>query len=336
MRPSHLALHAACISVAAGLSTASCSLPQVPLEGRACPCAPGWRCNASEVCEACGDGDCEEPTDTGVRVDAPTFDAARDAYFLDDTRDLSDARFDAGNDGGVDAFTPLDAWVPPSRCGLATGSVWCTGFERGEADFSGLWAGASGEVTIRTAPVFRGTRAGLVTSRASGTPEGYTFRRDGLVLPNSGHIYVTFWMRADATRDVNFMGLGDSAGTHRILLGLSDSRELRVLLGRSDPGYQVGLFGADSVIALGEWTCIELDATLATPGDIDIHYTRRGGSRTRLGDVFWYSDPPPAPPPVTISPAAFTDFALGLDYTGDAHTFSFDEVSIGTSPQPCE
>ena len=328
MRPSRLALHTACISVAAGLSTASCSLPQVPLEGRACPCAPGWRCNASGVCEACGDGDCEEPTDTGVRLDAPTFDAARDAYFLDDTRDPS---FDAGNDGGVDAFTPLDAWVPPSRCGLTTGSVWCTGFERGEADFSGLFAGASGEVTIRTAPVFRGMHAGLVTSRASGTPEGYTFRRDGLVLPNSGHIYVTFWMRVEALdgRAIDFMGLGDSSSSHRILLNLSDTRQLRVLLGRG-PSYQVGTFEADSIVALGEWTCIELDATLATPGDIDVHYTRRGGARTRLADEYWPSAP------VTISPAAFTDFALGIDYSAVSQTLSFDEVSIGTSPQPCE
>lgn len=320
------------------LASAGCSLPSVTLEHRPCPCAPGWTCNAG-VCEPCSGGGC---VDAAVLVDARGIDAwsvsdvgvdAMDAFTADDAGDPDAfAVVDGGTDGGVDAFVLADAWVPASGCEFVVpGRVWCTGFEAGESDFSGLSVGPNGSVTFTSDSAALGRTAGRTQSR-TGDWGGYTFQRTGLGIGgSSGHVYVTFWMRPETPHaDVDFMWIGDPGlMNHRVYLGFGPTGQLHALLGHT-PNYTVGLWGDDSILPNGEWSCIELDVTVGNPGDVDIHITR-SGTRTALGEVGWYM----AATPVTTTPTGYPAFSIGVDWANRDISLLFDEIAIGMTPQPC-
>jgi hypothetical protein len=77
----------------------ACAVPDIPLEGKACPCAPGWRCDwVRNVCVAD-----VAPDGAPADVAAPATDAPRDAAPDDAAESGHDAAAEAAPvDGGHD------------------------------------------------------------------------------------------------------------------------------------------------------------------------------------------------------------------------------------------
>jgi hypothetical protein len=91
---------------ASAAALSGCVLPELNLQGRQCPCAPGWYCQRGVCME--GEADAEVPDDDGGAGDAgPTPDSGRPGDGGDpdagDPRDGGEPRDGGLEDGGVDA-----------------------------------------------------------------------------------------------------------------------------------------------------------------------------------------------------------------------------------------
>ena len=143
------------------VAVSSCSLDEVSLDGKGCPCAAGWRCDdARDVCvRRSGDADAGETLDGGHELDG--------ADRLDGGARMDAPSTDAGEDSGTSDASAQDAGHPPIEEGVSYRSIGAAGAPL----FSGV---ASARATDRVvtvtaalpARIGRGDRVRLGTGAA--------------------------------------------------------------------------------------------------------------------------------------------------------------------------
>ncbi|MBX7193101.1 MAG: hypothetical protein K1X94_13625 [Sandaracinaceae bacterium] len=344
-RVARLALVASVVTSAWG---SGCSIEDVDLEGRPCPCATGWVCVAG-TCERCEGASCDPDASLAdASVDAPSADARAsldawaldapgldapglDAWALDAPSVLDDAFVPATDDAfvpGADAFEPPpDAFVLASVCDLPiAGRLWCTGFENAYDDFTYVVP----DSTFVTSPVRRGMHAGRSLPCSGGAGCESVFERD-IAFPSEpgAHIHLTGWVRRESAEtgpDMTLFNLLDAGLVGRLVLGMMSDGRVLVLAGAG-----VGVYG-DAVLAAGQWTCLRLDAELGPSGTVRIFVMHEGEAEREVMPSYW--DPAPD---LVSPPGGFDSLRIGVNVTSapPSHAFVFDEVAVGTAPQPC-
>lgn len=315
------------LALGAALVACGCVLDPIPLAQRQCPCAPGWRCVIDvDACERCSPGEpCEDVwLDAGV-MDAGGIDATADAAGGDGG--AADA-----DDGGVDldAGALPDAWVPPdagirSICDrVVPGRVFCTGFER-ELSADGLSrsvVGTTGSLSVVSAPVFRGMRAGQSISHGDESNARYAFQAT-ISVPGE-RLHATLWVHRlatpplDAVYSVSFLSF--SGGGTFLSLQMHPTGYIRV---GGSTLYRV----TTAAVPAGAWTCIRVELPIGTPGQM----------RLWVRDVVTGEDieylVPEAP---DAMPSPYTLVRMGVNNSDYPLGMVFDDVAIGTLPQPCD
>lgn len=288
------------------LAALGCSFDPVDLEGKGCPCSPGWVCvEAENLC-----------------VPRAPRDAGRDALAEDGEAPPADAGvdgevppIDSGTDAGLDAG-PLD----DTSCDDANAdALICDGFEEGSG-FT-MWAMPRG-ATYAGDPAYRGSyamQASTSTSMALAylygsfpeTASGELFARAYLYVPASaslGHFPVLHLEEGGAPYDYAEVRLQDD--------------EVRAV--SKYGGVTTTLTGG--AMPRDRWTCVELRVLIGSPGEVELYVDGTSvdaatGVTTALSG------------PYRVFYAGISNRATGQ--TGNA-TLYMDEVVLSTSRVGCD
>ena len=302
--------------VLATMLLVGCTVGEVSLDDRPCPCVAGWRC-VDEVCIR--DSDAAIPQDASTDGSSPR-DAAPDMNRADDAAvdmalvDLGPdaATLDLGQDAG-----PPDLGPPLTGCHAALGRavVFCEDFEAALTGWteSGNEFGSVARVGVGSA----GLGARFTTSTSAG--------QVGLTHPfpavGSGTVYVRAYVRVPPASFASPLRERDVSS-----LGAGGVRTVRVLAG--DDGRLVLAVGAtrDEALAqpLATGVCVQLEVTLASDAGGSAVLRVDGTEVARVDGV-------------RTSPAggAFTEVASGLfDFDGPI-ALEVDELAVDTAPLAC-
>lgn len=318
--------------------TTACTLEDVTLEGKSCPCAPGWHCDeAREVClpgdgpggrDAGTDGRASDPDAGGMDAasgDASSMDApGGDAAPPDGAKDAGPEDGAAG-DAPVDA-PPPDAGPDESVCDDAlSGAVFCDGFEDGAGfaawDMVGTTDGTVDWVTDR---VYRGGGAMRAEITAAGGKarvlsysvpslrSGDLWMRAYFYLP-SGYAYSGFNLVAFHEETDPWHGMTYAVGS-----------TARPYIWFDEPYY--GESAPALAIPRDRWTCLQLHIVLSdTAGSV------RAYVDGALAVSFDAVDTTPA--------GGYDNMFAGITYAkptqGNVVVY-VDEIAVGTSPLPCD
>ncbi len=294
-----------CAAVVIG---SGCVPQEVDLEGRACPCGPGWSC-VSEVCVE-GEVDASAAVDLGEGDDGGA-------------RDLGGR--DAGSDGGgpIDAGSDLGVDAPmPALCATAS-AIFCDDFERGLSDWSETTLGSGGTITVDSTRRLNGEqslhavsgepagRAGLIKAFA-GVSTGTVYARSWLYVPSdSEHALITFMMLSEEVGGVYPLAAFQVTGG-----GLG-----RVYMGTPLDRYATG----SAPYARDQWLCTTLEVDL---NETTTTVRATIGGATAADETFDQR---------LFGEIEFLD--VGLQYTGvtspSAEIF-MDDVEVGLEPLPCD
>lgn len=279
----------------AALVAAGCTVEELDLRGRRCPCTDGWVCDeALDECVPAGrlDGgrDAGTTPDAGPRdaagIDAAGTDAgARDAGSIDPGASDAGAR-DAGRDGGP---PPMDAGVdagapdaghdagppaPPSRCGTAhVGREFCDGFDTGDASGWG-WtdSNAMGPIAAVTSPVYRGTHSMRFES-----PRGGDFAIAATQLftamptpPTDVWVRAYYYFPSSHPPNIEHLQVGDVGWTQTAVSSVWGAS----LVNWHAHGYLGGAYhDVTYAVPLDRWICVEMHvSTDATVGGVELFW----------------------------------------------------------------
>ena len=324
-------VRAAAVVLVAAL--ASCTLDDVDLTGKRCPCATGWVCDpitnrcVEELIGIDGgvahDGgmdarstDAAAPLDANLRMDAPPgIDAAPGV----------DAPPGIDAPPGVDAPPAIDAGPDPTACDDAlAGAMFCDGFEAD--DGLAAWTmttGGGATVSRSTALAFRGdasllaqttTNGGYMQLKHSYSPitSGELWMRGYMLVPSGSTIthLDTFFLRSSAPPDYD--GAVMSLGT-----------ELRPFLYINETGDG---YAALTPLARDRWTCFEMHIVIsATSGSAELYIDGAlAGGGTGID---------------TLPLEGYSLFAVGVTWSNSTQVptrLYFDEVAMGRTRLPCD
>ena len=238
-------------ALAAGL-LAGCTVSELDLEGRACPCIAGWVC--------------DESRDVCVRGDAGTagVDAGdRDATSPEDAGDRDAGEVDAGSDpdGG-----PVG---DPTGCDDDhADALFCDGFEGG--DFS-LWDDLSEptdtSVTVTSDVVYRGTTA----LRVEVLPTAEYAGVGNLVFPTPAppdqYLRAYYYFPSDSSIGVETMEMTNADWDYNYVMVVADGYWDLHSHGWTTDFNEGSSYG----VPRDTWVCIEMHAHFsATEGAVDL------------------------------------------------------------------
>ena len=291
----------ACVAIVAG-----CSLGDVELTGKRCPCAAGWVCDDERNL-------CVET--------APRRDAGVDAGTpIDDAGGPADARADAGAplDAGVDAG--VDAGGEPGCLGAPDDVIFCDGFEDAALSAWPVRFGSDpvGRVTDR---VHSGTGA-LHATGPPGDILGVEVR--GLSDPGTD-LWVRAWVYVEdvpATRNFQFLFVGEATDPYYgIGFGINSTGTPYVYANTLMTG-----FNADVVMPEDRWVCIGAHIAISdSAGSIEVFVD--GAPRHVTAGID------------TRAAGPYTQLGVGITWSyamGTQPAVWVDDVAMARSPIPCE
>ena len=302
------------------VALSGCTLPELDLTERQCPCAAGWVCSPFNVCVPVNQAPSDagtRPTDSAVGVDSgigPVDGGTRDDSSIDP---------DAGatpDSGAIDAAPPKDdsACVDDFSAALICHSY--------DLSFPGsaTQAGPGAVVSLSAAQSYRGTQS-LYAETGNGIESAF-IREDWAPAVFSDTLYARAFVYFPSNAAPDFSAWG--------LLGFKDSdapfRTLRVELNNdyvaavsTDIGDGASGAGTRS-LATDQWLCIQLTVSLDdNDGSAQLHvdgelYAELTGADTR---------------PLN----GFTQINAGvIGGAGQGANVFIDELVVDTSPTPCE
>lgn len=262
-------MRALTLALACALS-AGCTVEELDLSGRACPCVEGWVCDtARDVCVEAVSGMDAGGSDAGR-------DAGRDAG--GDAGGVDAGAVDAGgvdaggDDGGSDAGPPpVDAGSdagpprPPSLCGTTHAArEFCDSFETGDLSrWTSSDAEGMGRITPVTDVVYRGSHAMRFEC-----PRGCSYALAGVTL-FSGTTPTEFWTRAyyyiPSTHppSIEHLQIGDSDFFQSAVAAIWSSS----VVNWHAHDYLGGAYHDTSyAVPLDRWVCVEMHVRPHTMG----------------------------------------------------------------------
>lgn len=237
--------------LAAGV-LAGCTVSELDLEGRACPCIAGWVCDESR--DVCVRGDAG-----GSGFDAGTGDASTPVDAGD--RDAGD--FDAGpepDSGPVEAPTGCDD--------VHADAVFCDGFESGDfSRWDDVTEPTDTSVTVTSDVVYRGDSA----LRVEVSPRGEYAGLQALVFPNPAppdqYLRAYYYFPSDSAVNVETMDMTDADWSYNYVMEVADGWwNVHSHSWATDFS-----FGVDHSVPHDTWVCIEMHVHFsATDGAVDL------------------------------------------------------------------
>ena len=317
---------AAAVLVAA---LASCTLDDVDLADKRCPCAVGWACDprTNRCVEELGSTDAGR--DAAVPRDAAIDGRARDALSPMDARPSVDGGVDAplGLDAppGVDAPPVIDAGPDPTACDdTLVGATFCDGFEAddGLAAWTMTTGNGGASVSRTTAVAFRGEAALLAQSTTAG---GYMQLKHDFGPVTSGELWMRGYMLVPSASPINHVDtffLRSSTGPEYHGLVMTVTTELRPYLWVSE---LASAYRAPDPLVRDGWTCFEMHIAIGASGSTTLYVD---GSLAAMATG------------IDTSPSGgYSLFAVGITWassTQGATQLYFDEVAMGPSRLPCD
>lgn len=311
-------------------AASSCVVEPLDLEGRQCPCAEGWTCDAArDVC---------------VRVIAPdaSFDGGMDAGRADagdagremdsgiDGATPRDAGPDAGIDAGiVDVDGGFDAGMQSDDAGgldstscddVNAGRVFCDGFETNMTypEWDGVTVDGAGATAWNMTNTYRGRGAFEARTTAAGA-DAY-IGKDAVGPYTSGELWLRgyFYISSVPALDhVSIMYTGND-GNDGVGVEILTGGSLVLYLLTADVDVSAG------VLPLDEWVCIELGVTIGTAGSATVRVNESVRATYNAN----------------TSSVGYRTFTVGLDWTdvtNEAATVLVDEIVFDTSgPIGCD
>lgn len=317
------------------LLCSACSVSDLVLNGRECPCVDGWVCDDTRnLCVPSGEDAEVNPADGGGGVDGgrdggPTHpDSGVDAGPFDGGPGADpDAGRDAGSDGGLDGGTdagPPDAGPDPSSCDdVHSGALFCEDFEGSLAAWEERIATSSGSVSIDGEEVYRG-RGALRVRTASGLQEAYA-RADVLPEMTSGDLYVRsyyFFPNTFSLSSLEFAALADTRRNHHLIATLEPSD-----YDIHTHGFPTNLRDRTGMrFPRGEWVCVEQHVRFHDAAGV-VELSVEGIVRASITGID------------TVEPGGLTVIEAGIPWQSDgqaAATAYVDEIVADTSPIGCD
>jgi len=320
-------------TLVSSLLCAGCVLEEVDLEGRACPCADGWTCDATRsVCvrgagmdaggTEAGDTDASV-TDSGGTDSGRTDAAATDAAATDagplDGGSTDAAPSDAGPmDAGRSDAGPLDDTI----CDELSGALFCDGFETALLPWIARTE-VDGTVTPSGARVYRGTRALDAETTAASGKASVTATLGAAV--RTGDLYARGYFYVPSTLDsegVSLLYLGESTSPYvGVALQLAADERTDVYVGPADRLAA----GPRLAIPRDAWVCLQLHLQLAMRGRVEAWIDGAVTADESLVD--------------TLPAGGIDRLITGIEFSVPTQLSArvyVDEVAVGPSPIPCD
>lgn len=298
---------------------AACTVDDVELQGKRCPCAPGWACDSRGICV--------EHPESGAR-DAGSPDA-RGGIDSGSDAGARDAGADAGaepTDAGLDAPSPVDAGADsgpsPIDCGSGiAGLLACNDFEAG----IGSWAieEVTGTVTVADTMASGGARSlHGVTTAAEGqaaVSESFTATSSGQ-LWFRGYYYVPSSLALTGTLSFVYAWQNDGMTYPGVSAGIDAPG--RAYVWTPSGGYAAGM----GTVPRDTWLCVEVGIVISgTAGEVIVRFDgvevqRVTGIDTHFG-------------------GAYDRITAGLERAGaalPAAELYADDIALATSPIGCD
>jgi hypothetical protein len=306
-------------SIVLGLAVwaSGCFVEELDLEGRRCPCADGWSCDAArDVCMRDAAPDAGRGMDAAI-PDAGRSDAGRDDAGRTDGGSSDAGMDDAGRDGGRRDAGDLDS---TSCDDVNFGRVFCDGFESNMSfpEWDGTSTRVDGVTDRETSNVYRGTGA---FSAVTSAPDSAAYLSNESLGPYaSGTIWARAYLFIPSTPALDLVSViyAGYDGNDGVAVEISGDEILlyNVLA-------DVDMSGG--TIPLDAWFCVEIGVTIGTIGAVVLRVD--DVERARLdGD--------------TSSTPGYSILTVGLNWTSSlTNTASVlvDEVVFHTSgPIGCD
>lgn len=307
---------------------AGCSMGPVDLADKRCPCAPGWVCDARDLCVRGSLDGVDAGPDGGEGRDAEARDAEpRDASALDASEDsgLEDGGDrDAGIDAATDAAT--DAGPDDTACDDAlSGAFVCDGFE---VPFTSAWdfvEEMDGTVDRVSSPTYRG---GFALRGRTTAARGRAAVANGIPAVSSGDLWLRGYFYLPSTFDLRGVALiyahEPSSPYDGVSAGFLEGGVPYAWVG-SNPGTTT--FAGSGPVPRDRWFCMQVHVVVSD-GAGSIEVLMDGAtvlSQTGL-------DTRPA--------GDYTGFVAGLERADTLQTTAAmvyaDEVAVGASELPCD
>lgn len=293
----------------------ACAFDPVDLDGKGCPCAPGWRCLPEDnVCVPLAPTEAG-PSDAGLEAGTER-DASTDAS-APRTDAAVDAAIDAATDASFDAA--LDAGPDDTACDdLHAGALHCDGFE-GDTEFA-LWTENRG-ASHSTERAYRGTASAHASVGTSG--RAYLFEQFPPIT--SGEIYVRTYAYVPSSADltaITFITLEEASSPWDYArANVRDDQLVLVTRAGADNDQQPAVS-----VPRDRWFCLELRVQIGTSGEAELLVD--GTSTALLTDV----DTTRASPWDTV----FVGVASRNSTQVDPTELFMDEVVVATTPIGCD
>jgi len=294
-----------------------CVVEELDLEGRACPCVSGWRCEDG----VCVEG---EPTAGDAGSDAAAPDAGplgTDAGPLGSDAGAADAGAgDAGPmDAGFDAGPPPD----PTACDDAlSGAIFCDGFEVDDAFVTWSEGASTRDGTIErvTDIVYRGAAA---LRAETALPSGRAALVHDIPVTTSGTLWLRAYVYVPAGAEIthfDMLSVRDGLDPfHGVVIAMRDSTFLYV-------HETMTAHGMAPLPARDRWVCVELEVAVSdVEGELRLYMD--GAVEAEATGID------------TLPAGGHRQVGVGLLFTGStqgATTVRYDEYAVGTSRLPCD
>ncbi len=239
------------------LAAAACSVPDLDLEGRSCPCIEGYTCVA-EICVRDGvdggvtDANRDAPSVDAPSVDAPPVDAPRADAPVDAPGDLDVPGVDVGPaDTGTDA-PPAARDTACDLLAVNPDVVFCDGFEDG----LDAWTLDSDTIERVTMGTYRGAGAAEIRPM-DGLERPVALSARVFDDPSERDHWLRMYVRVDidATSAVEIMDLTGPSISFPVYVDGTGYSNIHAHGFAGDTGW-------DSTFAfpIDEWTCVEIHA----------------------------------------------------------------------------
>lgn len=300
------------------LAFCSCSLDELDLEGRECPCIDGWVCDTAR--NVCVEGEAESDAGPPDMDAGPPDDDAGPPDM--DAGPLPDMDAGPGSDGGTDA----GSIGPPSRCvaGDLGDRLFCESFEGGDmGNFTGQLSDASGNrLEYVQDVVYRGNYALRATVDRLGE---YAILTASPFDPSVTDIYFRayYYFSSGTEPSMEMHYLGNDAYDQWASVTFNTSRVTDFHTHGFPSDFREGV---SAMRALDTWHCVELHMRVGTmDGSMELWFDGVSiGTQTMTNTL--------TTPPATIIGAGLT-----FKDAGESERFVYvDEVVADTSRIGCD
>lgn len=273
----------------------------------------------------------EQDSSADSAVDA--FDAGEDADELepdadrrvdadaDQTHQDSDVAADANEDTDADTDESPDETACDD---LLSEAFLCDSFEGSLLDHWDSTSASVGEVALQDVVVYRGGSALRAESFAFGGVAELWF--EGPATITSGDIYARLYLQlpaSDALHALTFLWVGEAVSPWQHI-GVQALPHGRLAVWIEEPGLWEQ--SDEAVLPLDRWTCIQMRVGISeTSGSLELWIDEAPAIAIADSD--------------TLPIHGYSGFGLGVpnvDEHQGPYAFYIDEVSIGTTPLPCD